>query len=404
MTPMSSLRVINFKSIADMQIEPKGHSITLSGANGAGKSALIDAIRWILQGNAHISEDVIRKGENEVKVLYEDDKFVITRAMKRGKTATIKVTDKSGVAYKSPQGMLDDLVNNLSFDPTAFLEMKSDKQVEALRALVDPKGEIAGMGQDAKLIYDKRRDVGRDRDRIKNTLDTMPKPTKDGLVEISQTEILGRYEEARSLIQEKERLRAREAETEVRVEKLKLELEQAEKEHKEFAEKLWNSPESPDISSIKSELDNADALNAKIRDNQKYNQVENELKEIDKNYAFLETSLSAVRAKIASTIKSSAIPVDGMAFDENGITLDGKRFDECSDGERLEASLRISMALNKGLKMIAIKNGSLLDEERRSKIMKFARANGYQVIMEVVGSGEIHVEIEVETEIQGDDG
>lgn len=85
---MNKLKVINFKSISEMEIEPAGKSFTLTGKNGAGKTAVIDAVRWALQGNAFISNDVIKQGENEVKVLYEDDQFSITRSMKRGKTAS----------------------------------------------------------------------------------------------------------------------------------------------------------------------------------------------------------------------------------------------------------------------------------------------------------------------------
>jgi len=408
---MNRLKVINLKSLSEIEIKPMGKSFTLEGRNGAGKTAIIDAIRWALQGNAFMSEDAMKKGADKTEVIYEDDTVNITRSMKRGKNPTVKVTDKLGTVFQSPQKMLDEIVSNLSFDPTDFLLMKPEEQVKALRELVDPEGKIAKLEMEEKGLYDKRRDVGRDLDTKKKALSVLPKfDATAGLDEKSRTEIMGRYEEAHKVLDNIAYLQKAviECDKDIRsfeseIENLQRELESTKERRLDLLKEAESLPkEKPNLESIKAELDNVDSQNAKIRDNQTYKKTEIEMKEIESWHTALEAALSLTRDKINQTIKASPIPVEGMAFDENGITLDGKRFDECSDGERLEASLRISMALNKGLKMIAIRNGSLLDQERfefierQKRIMDFAREQGYQVIMEIVGTGEIQVEIESE--------
>lgn len=393
---MNHLKVYNFKSIGEIKIDPMGKSFTLEGRNGAGKTAVIDAIRWALQGNAFMSEDAMKKGTDKTEVIYEDDTVNITRSWKRGKSATVKVTDKQGTVFTSPQKALDEIVSNLSFDPTDFLLMKSEEQVKSLRGLIDPEGKIAKLETEEKTLYDKRRDVGRDLESKKKALTALSFHKDAGLEEKSRTEIMGRYEEAREIIEANHKLGRELEDLGSRIKKLKAELDDAESEMDKKVKELSNAPSNPDLESIKTELDNVDAINAKVRDNQTFKKTESEMKVIEQHHDELEAALHLTRDKIDSTIKSSEIPVEGMAFDATGITLDGKRFDECSDGERLEASLRISMALNKGLKMIAIRNGSLLDSDRQKRIMDFARKNGYQVIMEIVGTGEIQVTIESE--------
>ncbi|RRR77560.1 MAG: SMC family ATPase [Candidatus Viridilinea halotolerans] len=68
------------------------HVVCLSGENGAGKSALLDAITWALWGEARMSDDdLVAQGQHEMSVELEfalgDLEYRVTRRRQRGRTS-----------------------------------------------------------------------------------------------------------------------------------------------------------------------------------------------------------------------------------------------------------------------------------------------------------------------------
>jgi exonuclease SbcC len=89
------------------------HVACLSGDNGAGKSALLDAITWVLWGKARMSDDeLITQGESEMMVdlTFElnGQRYRVTRKRKQGKTTRSGKTSAGkselDVQVHDPQG------------------------------------------------------------------------------------------------------------------------------------------------------------------------------------------------------------------------------------------------------------------------------------------------------------
>jgi hypothetical protein len=86
------------------------------------------------------------------------------------------------------------------------------------------------------------------------------------------------------------------------------------------------------------------------------------------------------------------MPVEGLTFDATGLFYRGVPLEQASDGEKLMVSLGISMALNPTLRVLSIKDGSLLDEKNKSIIRKtlaekkIEDGEGYQLWYESVGT------------------
>ncbi|MGK2965415.1 MAG: AAA family ATPase, partial [Tepidiformaceae bacterium] len=88
------LRLRNFLSYRDCTVDLTGlHVAVLTGRNGDGKSALLDAMTWALwgQGRGKSEEDRIHLGQPEMQVEFEfevdTDRFVVIRKRTRGKSS-----------------------------------------------------------------------------------------------------------------------------------------------------------------------------------------------------------------------------------------------------------------------------------------------------------------------------
>src|SRR5947209_10295830 len=89
------LKLHNFLSYGDA-VEPIDFTelrvVCLSGSNGHGKSALLDAITWSLWGQARAAsvDDLVRLGQNAMRVEFEFDfdghRYRVLRKRSRGRT------------------------------------------------------------------------------------------------------------------------------------------------------------------------------------------------------------------------------------------------------------------------------------------------------------------------------
>ncbi len=91
------------------------HVACLSGDNGNGKSALLDAITWVLWNKTRASstaavtdDDLIRLGADEVEVRFEfelnEQDYRVVRKRKRGRTGDWQLTQKNGKGDYVPVG------------------------------------------------------------------------------------------------------------------------------------------------------------------------------------------------------------------------------------------------------------------------------------------------------------
>lgn len=125
---ITKIKVKNLFGIAEYEAD--GASVELSGKNGAGKTSVIDAIRYALT-NKSDRKYIVRNGETEGEILIETDNGLRINRKARTAQADYKSVKQNGKEVGSPESFLRDIFTPLQLNPVEFLGM-SEKQQNAI--------------------------------------------------------------------------------------------------------------------------------------------------------------------------------------------------------------------------------------------------------------------------------
>ncbi|WP_435582881.1 AAA family ATPase [Amycolatopsis thermoflava] len=405
------LQAENLKRIKAVDIRPEGDVVLITGRNGQGKTSVLDAIEFALAGTAaqKTTPRPIREGEDTARVVLDLGDLIVKREW-RGDRQALTVTAKDGARYPSPQRMLDDLIGRLSFDPLQFSNLPDREQREALLGLIKLPFDPAKLDADRKAVFDERTVVNRDAKRLAAQLDAMERP-QPGLpaepveaAEVSLSEALARLREAEQMHRDYDRAAEINDWAQREVERLRGELAAAEKYLAEHP--APDDDELPNLAVLRADVEEIDARNRAAREqaaetNRKiaaaaeYRRQEQILADTKDTADELTERLAAIDQRKADALAKAKMPIDGLGFDEHGVTYQGVPFSQCSAAERLRVSLAMAMALNPRLRVIRITDGSLLDSDNMRLIEEMAGQHGFQVWVERVDeSGTVGVVIE----------
>jgi len=376
----------NIKRLRAVEITPDGTVQVITGKNAAGKSSVLDAI-WLALGGGAASKTTtkpIRAGQDNASVRLDLGDLVVTRTWTGDKTA-LKVESQDGAKYSSPQGVLDSLVGRLSFDPLEFTRLDGREQVAALLDLVDLDVDLDQLATDRKRAYEARTEIGREAKTLEGQVAGFGEPIK-GVpeVEVSVSDLLAQFrraDEANRSHQIMVRDQAREA---GRVSSLKSQLAAAEQNLAFVQNLLDTSPDIPDLDGIQAQIDSAEDVNSRVRTKAARAETEGRLTRARSNFAGITKTIAAIDQAKADALAGAAFPVEGLGFDDNGVTFEGVPFAQASSAEQIRVSLAMAMSLNPKLRVIRILDGSLLDADNMALIAGMAAAGDYQVWIERV--------------------
>ena len=103
----------------------------------------------------------------------------------------------------------------------------------------------------------------------------------------------------------------------------------------------------------------------------------------------------AATAQRAAAITAAQMPIEGISFGEGEVLFNGLPFVQSSSAQQLRVSVAIAMAANPKLRVLRIKDGSLLDESNLALIAEMAERDDYQVWIERVdASGKVGIVME----------
>lgn len=419
-----SLVAENVKKLVAVEIAPDGNVVEITGRNGQGKTSVLDSIWWALAGTKHIQAAPIRKGANEATIelsLGEDKKVQlrVIRSFRRKNdtddyTTSIAVESADGGRFPSPQTMIDALLGELSFDPLKFARLGGNpegrrKQLEILRKFV-PDVDFDAIDRQNKGDRDRRTEVNRfvEQERaaakaIVTPPDTPTEPIDKGAL-VAELDAAGKSNEElvqrranrdRMATQIATNRRAIEADK-ARCDELLKEIQairdralRLQADTDAMQEKLDGLPPLPaaiETAPIVARIKVADAVNDNVRKLDERMKHTKRAMQLEDESAQITARLKDREEAKRAAISAAKMPIAGLGFGEDTVLLNGVPFDQASDAEQLRASVAIAAALNPKLRVIRIRDGSLLDDGAMKWLAQFAAELDMQIWIERVDS------------------
>lgn len=394
-----SLEAENYKRLKAIEITPEGNTVIIAGRNAQGKTSVLDAIWAALGGReGNKASKPIREGADTAKVRVDLGDIIVTRIWK-GDNSTVKVESGEGAVYKSPQALLDSFIGKLSFDPLEFTRMSAREQREALLDLVELDVDLGELDSKRTALFDKRTAIGRDG----KALGGEPKLNADlPPDEVSAASVIAliraAQEQERHNAEQVSKLEAIERErvtTANEIQRLQELLKSTVDTHKQQKATVEALPTASDVVALESSLSEVEATNYAIRQNNAARERAAIITEHRAAYEKLTAEISAMDKTKAAALAKAKFPVDGLGFDDSGVTYQDVPFDQASSAEQIRVSLGMAIALNPKLRVIRILDGSLLDDDNMKMISDAAAAHDFQVWIERVGdNGSVGIVIE----------
>jgi len=411
--PMTVVRltVDSFKRLRAAHLTPSPIGLVpVLGKNTDGKSSTIESMLSafgierpllpITQGE-HSSDVVVELANEAGQVL-----LVVRQHWSRdsaGKAkARLSVEGADGTPFASPAAVMKELVG-FAADPGAFLDMKPEDQVKTVLAVLGLAEQLDALESDAKGLYDQRRDVGRDADRLSKAaaqmvseVEGLPPPPAGGSIEELTTQ-LTRAKDHNAAIdaqhQAQAAARSRGEEASARLVRLREEILKLEQEI-EAQRGAWSAAKSAldGMGGLIATLPILQALAAHEEASRYAGRREQMLGTVEEAnvavaaHGAVDAKLAAKREEITALLAGVAFPIPGMAYDpdEKQITLAGIPLQQASQGEKLRVAAAVSMAGAPRIRAIFVREGSLLDRQSQALLAEIALANKFQLWLELV--------------------
>lgn len=131
---IAKIQIKNLLGIKEKELG--GESVELVGKNGAGKSSIIDAIRYALTNRSN-RDYLIRKGETEGEILIETDTGLTIDRKARANQADYKSIKQNGAAVQKPEAFLSEIFTEMQLNPVEFLNMSKNEQNRIILNMIE---------------------------------------------------------------------------------------------------------------------------------------------------------------------------------------------------------------------------------------------------------------------------
>ena len=133
---MKAIRIKISNLLGIKELELGGDSVELTGPRGAGKTSVLDAIRWALTNRTE-RDWVIRDGAERGEILIETETGLsIDRKAKPGQSGQVKVKE-GDFTHQRPAAFLNSIFTPLQLNPVLFAQMSKQEKNRTILNLIE---------------------------------------------------------------------------------------------------------------------------------------------------------------------------------------------------------------------------------------------------------------------------
>lgn len=404
------LKIENFKKIEFVNLELDSKMNIVSGNNGAGKTSLVEALMGAIGGKTELGKDPqrkIKKGADKavIDVMLSDGKRTLN--IKRtitGKDVYLKATTEDGSPVK--QSDLDLIFNHTTINLMDLLHMKIKDQVEFIKRVggIDTSVVEAAYKEKFSERTFLNKGLKEAQIKVKSFGDVEKEERVDPVEVIEQINQIAEHNNEVDLylrsIETKENkkfgidkdveaIEKSIKESEQRTLTLKKELVDEKKNQKNIIADINNAKKGikkkKDDSNYKLKLQDIEGINSRANNYDRFIAETDILSSAVIKVSYINADMTTLLKERDDLIKNSKLPFKNVSFDKDrGVIINDIPFDDMSSAEQIRIMSRIYIESNPGLKVIYIKDGSLLDRDTLQAISEMSELKDYQFLVEVV--------------------
>lgn len=410
---IASLELENVKRIKAVSITPTTDGLTvIGGRNAQGKTSVLDAIAWALGGNSFKPQNLTREGSaTPAKLKIElSNGLIVTR---QGSSGTLKVVDPTG--KKSGQTLLNSFIKQLALNLPKFMNSTDKEKAEVLLDLIGVKDQIKALDNQIETLSDQRRPLKTDYLGKRKVAADMPYYADAPEEPISATELIEKQQailaknsqnqairqkvvdlEAQMKLKEQQENDARERVKQIERDLVaannqvsaivdeKFQLFNSLKTTKATAEKLVDES----TADIEEKLRDIDAINEKVRANQRRADLEAEAETTEETYKAISDQIETVRKQRIALLDSANMPLDDLDVKDGYLVYRGITWSDMSSAEQLQVATAIVRALKPDCGFVLVDKLEQMDTQTLAEFGAWAQSVGLQVIGTRVSTGD----------------
>lgn len=444
---VTELSVENFKRITSVAVRLKPHVTEISGPNGAGKTSYIDALWVLLKGKKVAPAEPIRKGAERCRIRGRIGEYMVTRIFKRTRTDELTTElriERDNESMPPTEAFMRSLIGDHMLDPGDFIALNTDGKFDVFRSFV-PGVDFKAIANQNRQDYERRTDVNRLAREARAAAHMISVPEDTPTAQVDRAALVQQLQEAGDANALTERRRSnrekvvdqiaqlkathasanqrfeaysteRHATCKARVDELIAEMERLqvaiETTERTAREEMLERSRVVAVEAVNA-LDQAEELQSKLDaagqlpeavDTQVLVQKIADAERANENVVKLQTREKHVKtadryedesAEITSrmdarekakqdAIAAAQLPVAGITFGDGEVFLDGVPFDQASTAQKFRVGVAIAVAKNPTLRLVWVRDASLLDDHSYELIGKLAAEFDCQILLETV--------------------
>lgn len=444
---LTELHVENFCKIVALNVALGGHVTEISGSNGSGKTSTLNSIWVLLKGKKVAPAEPIRKGAERCRIRGRIGEYVVTRIFKRTRTDEVTTElriERDNESMPPTEAFMRTLIGDHMLDPGDFIDLTSDQKFDVFRSFV-PGVDFKAIANQNRQDYERRTDVNRMAKEARAAAHMISVPEGTATAQVDRAALIQQLQEAgdgnaaierrranrEKVVAQIEQLKAlhnshdqrfqafvieRQAACDKRVDELLAEM-QLLKDKIENTKRVANEemlersraiaveavnaldqanelqgkldaagplPEAVDTVALAQRIREADAANDNVVKLQTREKHVKTADRYDTESAELTAKMDAREKVKQEAIAAAKLPVAGITFGDGEVFLDGVPFDQASTAQKFRVGVAIAVAKNPTLRLVWVRDASLLDDHSYELIGKLAAEFDCQILLETV--------------------